>query len=141
MNTDLSDELLVECVEMLFVFCLIWRSMLLDRIPAFYLCYKSLFAIIVHRASNTKIESVESLSCAVHKLEKWGDIDDFFVFVLLFSHLTFVFIYLFRLTDNLVKSRKDFTKTAISAVSDLVNMVADVKVDNKLEVRPIFFSF
>lgn len=69
-NAAASDELLTECVEMLFVFCLIWRSKLLDRIPAFYVHYKSLFVQIVRRAEDGKCENVEAISCVAHKLEK-----------------------------------------------------------------------
>lgn len=52
----------------------------------------------------------------------------------------FVSFFFRRLTDTLLKYRKDFVKTAISAVGDLVSIVAEENVEIRVEVSFIFQS-
>lgn len=65
-----DDGLLVEAVELLFSICKVRMPLVVDRIPAFYKCYNSLFVKVAKRASECDRDDVENLVCAAHKLEK-----------------------------------------------------------------------
>lgn len=61
---------LSDCVELLFVFYAVREKFLLDRIPSFYLCYKSLFVRLVRKCGIEEGNDPVAMATATHKMEK-----------------------------------------------------------------------
>lgn len=57
------------------------------------------------------------------------------------NYFHYIYFFVFRLTDVLQKHKKDFVKTAITAVADFIGVFAEYNVEDSVKVTYLSYLY